>query len=664
MIQKFFRCGDPTKKCPNSISREIFRDTPGAVAPCANESCRMHREDVGLIDGLTNGRSKLAYTLLAALTIIVLLLSILGGGNPAEKALMELRARLAPLETELQGLEAKAKGTGDSTSAPTDFKPLQAATSDLEKQASDAIASKDLMLIANTLKRITAQVSTMRSTVEALDRPKQGSGVIAADTKSLIGKFDLLKENAELQFEGIIPKSPQSAGICEDFLSDLNACQTRARRLASPTKPVEPDPTSKALRLTIGQIIMRLQASQEKLAHFAPPPPLPFEADQADLVIAASGSLAGDLVAPLAATWSNSEVIPGKDGSYYLISKTGEKIIVQSTPTDAGFKMLAEGKCAAFFADRSPSSTELGNFSGDFHESRSVAEVVALDAVTLLAHPDNPISKVTINSSIPFRIAAGSESSPIRTKALHFGLPITGSSEVSGEQAALADKNLLSLGLYHEEGANLRAKRIAVQATEETFALKPSPFTIATEDYLFSFRIIAWTLPKAKESALQLVKFATSNQGQDIVSKQGFVDLRLTSSQETVPPEILAALGSAIESNTISSAIRLSTNFRFEVGKSVLDLKAQADLERLPRFVFEKYGTEKVVILGFTDSSGPQELHLPLSKERSETVSTELRRSKVDAHAAGLGPVFPVDSNASEAGKAKNRRAEVWVVRP
>ncbi|RYD76202.1 MAG: OmpA family protein, partial [Verrucomicrobiaceae bacterium] len=72
----------------------------------------------------------------------------------------------------------------------------------------------------------------------------------------------------------------------------------------------------------------------------------------------------------------------------------------------------------------------------------------------------------------------------------------------------------------------------------------------------------------------------------------------------------------------------------------------------------------KVVILGFTDSDGGPDINMPLSKDRAEAVSTELRRSKVDARSAGLGPVFPVDTNTTEAGKAKNRRAEVWVVRP
>ena len=664
MIPRFFRCVDPTQKCPLAVTREIINNQPGFTCPCNNEGCSMHREDIGLVDGLTNGRSKLVYAGVAVLAFALLLALILGGGNQAEKALVELKARLAPLESELQQLESKRKGTGSIESPTTDPKPLQATTIALEKQATDAIGSKDPMQVVGVQKRITTQLVTVRGVLESLDRPKEGSGVIAADAKSLVMKLTRLDEDAELRLEPGITNSPQSAEVCEDFLTEISDCQARARRLASPVAAGVPGPESKAVRQSLSQILARLETTQQKLDKFAPPPPLPFQPDEADLVIAASGSLAGDLVAPLAAAWSRSEVIPAEDGNFYITGSNGRRILVKSAAGKSGFKMLADGNCAVFFADRSPSVTDLASFGGDFRESRSVAEVVAMDALTLLVHPDNPTSTVTVGSNIPFRIAAGPENSAIREKAAQFGFPVTGAGEASGEDAALADRNLLSLGLYHEEGANLRAKRLAVQATEETLALKPSPFTIATEDYLYSFRIVAWTAPKAVEEALQLVKFTTSNEGQEVVAKQGFIDLRLTGSQGDVPPEILAALGAAIGSDTISSSIRLSTNFRFETGKSLLDLKAQADLERLPRFVFEKYPTHKVVILGFTDSDGGPDINMPLSKDRAEVVSTELRRSKVDARSAGLGPVFPVDTNATEAGKAKNRRAEVWAVRP
>ena len=54
----------------------------------------------------------------------------------------------------------------------------------------------------------------------------------------------------------------------------------------------------------------------------------------------------------------------------------------------------------------------------------------------------------------------------------------------------------------------------------------------------------------------------------------------------------------------------------------------------------------------------------PLSKDRANEVAKVLRESSIDTRAGGLGSSFPVDSNNTESGKAKNRRAEVWVVKP
>jgi outer membrane protein OmpA-like peptidoglycan-associated protein len=133
---------------------------------------------------------------------------------------------------------------------------------------------------------------------------------------------------------------------------------------------------------------------------------------------------------------------------------------------------------------------------------------------------------------------------------------------------------------------------------------------------------------------------------------------------ERVDPAKLAALGEAIGSKTISDARRLSTNIRFEVNDAQLDLKAQADLERITRTAASDYPKHTVVILGFTDADGGPAINQPLAIRRAESVAAELRRSKVDTRSNGLGDLFPIDSNETEAGKARNRRAEVWVVKP
>jgi phosphate transport system substrate-binding protein len=229
----------------------------------------------------------------------------------------------------------------------------------------------------------------------------------------------------------------------------------------------------------------------------------------------------------------------------------------------------------------------------------------------------------------------------------------------------MQDRNVLACGLYHLEGKNLRAKRLAVKASKDSFALKPSPFTIATEEYLYSYRIVAWTHSNPDQLALDLVAFITSDPGQGAVKQSGFVDLRLVIDDgRNVDPAKLAALGEAIGSKTISDSRRLSTNIRFEVNDAQLDLKAQSDLERITRSAASDYPKHTVVILGFTDSSGGPTINQPLSVKRAEAVAAELRRSKVDARSNGLGALFPIDNNETEAGRARNRRAEVWVVKP
>lgn len=664
MTPKYFRCGESTNRCKLRVSGEIIKNTPTFECPCHNENCALYREEVSLIDGLTNGRSKLLFGILGVMIVGVALLLAMGGRDPSTKILDGLRERLAPLQSQLESFEAKAKQATSPSAPKVEIASLQEIVAGIEREAMEALAAKDSSRVADIDKKISSRIAAIQATIESLDKPMSGTGILAADARELVNKLGGLEDDTGAQFEIMMAKSPRSASDFDEFLSELGEMKNRAHRLSSPASSSGAKPTDSTLKKSLDQLKQRLQSTNEKLAAFVPPPPVPFQAEEADLVVAAPTILASDLVLPLLSSWTKGEPIEGEEGMSYFTSAKGGKILLKSVQDGSGFEMLANGECAIYFSDDSPSSADLAAFGGDFQESRSVAEVVALDALTLLSHPDSPISKVIVGSEISFPIAAGAEGSATREKAQRFGFTGTMTSTVAGEQGVLADRNLVVLGLYHREGSNLRAKRLAVQATEETQALKPSPFTIATEDYLYSFRIVAWSAPKTKESALALVKFTTSNEGQEVVAKTGYIDLRLKARQGDAPPEVLAALGAAIGAESVSSAIRLSTNLRFEVGKSDLDLKAQADIERLPRFVFEKYPTDKVVILGFTDSDGGPEINIPLSKDRAEVVAKELIRSKVDARAAGLGPAFPVDTNSTDSGKAKNRRAEVWVVRP
>ena len=72
-----------------------------------------------------------------------------------------------------------------------------------------------------------------------------------------------------------------------------------------------------------------------------------------------------------------------------------------------------------------------------------------------------------------------------------------------------------------------------------------------------------------------------------------------------------------------------------------------------------------VNVAGYTDSTGPEAVNLPLSRARARTVADWLHAkaglppARLRAH--GLGAADPVASNASATGRAKNRRVVVTI---
>ena len=109
---------------------------------------------------------------------------------------------------------------------------------------------------------------------------------------------------------------------------------------------------------------------------------------------------------------------------------------------------------------------------------------------------------------------------------------------------------------------------------------------------------------------------------------------------------------------------RKAWNIEFESGKSQFTRAADAELTKLLDDLLIASGT-MVEVHGHTDNQGPVPTNMTLSEERAFAVKTWLEkmspanfpqgRVKVFAH----GPTEPVESNASAAGRAKNRRVEI-----
>ena len=79
--------------------------------------------------------------------------------------------------------------------------------------------------------------------------------------------------------------------------------------------------------------------------------------------------------------------------------------------------------------------------------------------------------------------------------------------------------------------------------------------------------------------------------------------------------------------------------------------------------VMQKYQSKGEVV-GHTDSTGSESYNQALSERRAASVASYLTRSGVSAaslRSSGRGEYEPRESNATEAGRALNRRVEVFV---
>lgn len=205
----------------------------------------------------------------------------------------------------------------------------------------------------------------------------------------------------------------------------------------------------------------------------------------------------------------------------------------------------------------------------------------------------------------------------------------------------------------------LNAKAVAV-SNPGSEPLLPTPLTVATEDYALSRRLFLYIPENPRNKVTRdFVAFALSREGQDIVTRMGFVGQ--TTDPVMPPPPPVNAPAEYIK--LIDGAARLPLDFRFRSGKSDLDSKALEDMRRMVEFVASPQNAgRKIMLLGFADSIGSPQANLKLSQDRAGVVAEELKIRGIKAFTVtGFGSKLPVDTNETESGRAKNRRVEVWL---
>lgn len=124
--------------------------------------------------------------------------------------------------------------------------------------------------------------------------------------------------------------------------------------------------------------------------------------------------------------------------------------------------------------------------------------------------------------------------------------------------------------------------------------------------------------------------------------------------------------GAQVETVNDGQAIKVTfeSGILFPTNSSTLNSSAQASLSKFAASLINNPDTD-VKIEGYTDNTGNDQINIPLSEARAESVYNYLLQSGVSGsrmQAQGFGSADPVASNSTPAGRAQNRRVQVYII--
>jgi phosphate transport system substrate-binding protein len=205
------------------------------------------------------------------------------------------------------------------------------------------------------------------------------------------------------------------------------------------------------------------------------------------------------------------------------------------------------------------------------------------------------------------------------------------------------------------------SKALAISANSDGgAAVYPNTFTVAREEYPLTRRLFMYVPPKTTNAMVKdFTEFVLSEDGQEILEKNGFVSLAIRAETPVLPESTPKEFRSLVE-----GAERLSLSFRFRPDTLSLDNRSRRDLDRLVHALERKeLQGRKVLLFGFSDA-GEGKKAKEFSEQLTKLVSGEMTsRGIKPALEAGMGPVMPVAQGGSKDGKLRNNRVEVWLSR-
>jgi outer membrane protein OmpA-like peptidoglycan-associated protein len=134
--------------------------------------------------------------------------------------------------------------------------------------------------------------------------------------------------------------------------------------------------------------------------------------------------------------------------------------------------------------------------------------------------------------------------------------------------------------------------------------------------------------------------------------------------QEAKLRQQMAGTGVEVVRQGDNLTLDMPGNVTFALNSAKLNPQFDPVLDKVAQTLTE-YNKTVIQIAGHTDSTGSKAYNVKLSEERAISVKTYLESRGVPANrmvTIGAGPDYPVASNATEEGRAQNRRVEITIV--
>lgn len=156
----------------------------------------------------------------------------------------------------------------------------------------------------------------------------------------------------------------------------------------------------------------------------------------------------------------------------------------------------------------------------------------------------------------------------------------------------------------------------------------------------------------------------------DSINTKSSTGVIIDSQVSRVVEEVAAIEGTKlkyiIEGNTAKSVeVKFDSGILFETGEITLNDQSQDALTKLA-VILTQHPTTGISIIGHTDNNGVLEFNQKLSENRARAVTNYLISKKVNElqfkEIAGRNFSEPTATNSTSAGRAKNRRVELFIV--